>query len=86
MSVPLLVCHGTADTRIDCSHSRAVARQTPDKPDFSYVEFGGASHSFRPEAQHWPRLASVIAEWVVADPARGSTADAPDDEREYSLA
>lgn len=67
VSAPLLVCHGTNDTRIDCSHSRklADARRKGSDENFSYREIPGASHSFRPDAEHWRHLASIVASWFA---------------------
>jgi alpha-beta hydrolase superfamily lysophospholipase len=69
LKVPLLVCHGTDDVRIDCSHTRKlvdtrkhVAR--PDKArDFRYIEFKGASHSFRPAENCWDKLGDELTAW-----------------------
>lgn len=66
LDVPLLVCHGTNDARIDCSHSRALAEQRSARPgDFVYREFEGASHSFRRADDCWPELASAVAKWFA---------------------
>jgi alpha-beta hydrolase superfamily lysophospholipase len=64
---PLLVCHGTADTRIDCSHSRVLMeriRSAASVPE--YVEFPGASHSFRPADAYWDKLAAKVTSWLDA--------------------
>lgn len=63
VDIPLLVCHGTADSRIDITHNRDLARHVTPGPGFRYVEFDGASHSFKPAEQHWQRLADELAEW-----------------------
>lgn len=67
VGIPLLVCHGTADARIDCSHSRVLMeriRPADSAPD--YVEFPGASHSFRPSDAYWDKLAAKLTSWLDA--------------------
>jgi alpha-beta hydrolase superfamily lysophospholipase len=71
LKVPLLVCHGTGDVRIDCSHTRKLvdtrepgARPKSD-PDFRYIEFDGASHSFRPAETCWDKLGDELAAWFA---------------------
>lgn len=63
VEVPLLVCHGTKDTRIDSSHTRELVEARDRGQDFRYIEFDDASHSFRPENVHWRRLASAVSNW-----------------------
>jgi pimeloyl-ACP methyl ester carboxylesterase len=65
---PLLVCHGTEDTRIDCAHTRNLVAHRAQGRGFRYVEFEGASHSFRPETSCWPRLGSAITSWFAEAP------------------
>ena len=72
--VPLLVCHGTADVRIGCSHSRTIAEHCAGAPGFRFVEFPGASHSFRPEAGSWEKLGAHLTSWLAQAPARRATA------------
>jgi uncharacterized protein len=64
LQVPLLVCHGSADTRIDCSHTRELVEAVPRRA-VEYREFRGASHSFRPDDRHWKRLSSVVGGWLT---------------------
>jgi alpha-beta hydrolase superfamily lysophospholipase len=70
--IPLLVCHGTSDDRICCSHTRELVSarerisrdlQKSSDQDFCYLEVPGASHSFRPTDVHWSRLAAKVSEW-----------------------
>lgn len=73
---PLLVCHGSADTRIDCRHTRDLValqsrrRAAPDT--FRYEEFRGASHSFRPDEAHWRRLASTVSRFLSGAESLGA--------------
>ncbi|HKP90334.1 MAG TPA: alpha/beta fold hydrolase [Thermoleophilaceae bacterium] len=76
LEVPLLVCHGTADTRINCEGTRKLVdarkRRAPKSSDFDYWEFSGASHSFRPSDSWWDHIASAVTTWFSARPSRGS--------------
>jgi pimeloyl-ACP methyl ester carboxylesterase len=63
IGVPLLVGHGTADERISCEHSQALAGQVGPNQDFTYIEFVGASHSFRPDGQRL-RVANTVVDWL----------------------
>jgi alpha-beta hydrolase superfamily lysophospholipase len=71
LKVPLLVCHGTGDARIDCSHTRELVDtrdlgvRPKSGPDFRYIEFDGASHSFRPAETCWDKLGDDLAAWFV---------------------
>src|SRR5262249_6444451 len=63
LGVPVLVCHGTADTRIPVQTSLdAAARSRADLVRFCL--FDGASHSFRPENEHRPKLIETIVQWL----------------------
>lgn len=64
LRVPLLVCHGTADSRIDISHSRELAARVPPGQTFRYTEYDGASHSFRPPEIHWEPLSQEFTTWL----------------------
>jgi pimeloyl-ACP methyl ester carboxylesterase len=86
LDVPLLVCHGTEDSRIDCSHSRKLVPHDSRTGRFRFLEFPGASHSFRPEDDCWPPLASVVTDWFRDVPRSRQTALTDDSEREYSFA
>jgi pimeloyl-ACP methyl ester carboxylesterase len=86
LDVPLLVCHGTEDIRIDCSHSRKLVPHESRTRHFRFLEFPGASHSFRPEDDCWPPLASVVTDWFRDVPRSRQTALTDDSEREYSFA
>jgi putative redox protein len=63
-TVPLIVCHGTADERIPFSSSQRVFA-SKDSNIVKLVEFSGASHSFRPEDVHRPSLASLLSAWFT---------------------
>lgn len=66
VGIPLLVCHGTNDDRISCKYSRDIANCRKDKnksSHFKYMEFEGASHSFKPESYHWAKLARDVTNW-----------------------
>ena len=63
LKVPLLVCHGTDDVRIKCAHSRELVEQRIGNSMFKYVEFPGASHSFRPAESSWTRLGQELTLW-----------------------
>jgi alpha-beta hydrolase superfamily lysophospholipase len=66
LGVPLLVCHGSNDTRIPISASRhcfdAVKKKNKDKVLFA--EFIGASHSFRPKKEHRKALIKLLSSWL----------------------
>jgi alpha-beta hydrolase superfamily lysophospholipase len=63
LKVPLLVCHGTDDARIDCSHTRELVERRDSTNDFRYMEFEGASHSFRPAEASWDKLGDALTAW-----------------------
>lgn len=78
LGVPILVCHGTADERIPISFSREL-RACADRDgldDVHFLEFPGASHSFRPEA-HRPRLFESLVSWVEGLPRHVSSSHPP---------
>lgn len=67
LQIPLLVCHGTEDARVECSHTQQLVRQRKMNQDhFQYEELVGASHSFRPEDTYWPKVASLVSTWFEA--------------------
>lgn len=86
LGLPLLVCHGSKDVRIHCAHTRRLAELRSDDPDFHYVEFKGASHSFRPEANYWPRLASTVSDWFIQARSPAAADQLDNRARQYSLA
>lgn len=63
VGIPLLVCQGTEDARIACAQIRQLYR--PRSDDFRYIELNGASHSFRPPDNHWPRIANMVSAWFA---------------------
>lgn len=71
VDVPLLVCHGTADTRIPYSHTRSQVARRRRAEGFRYLEFDGASHSIRPADVHWERLAFAVTSWFNGDATAG---------------
>jgi alpha-beta hydrolase superfamily lysophospholipase len=83
---PLVVCHGTKDARIHCAHTRKLAAHRTEAQDFRYVEFEGASHSFRPETSCWPRLASTVTDWFAEATRPPATNRVDSSERQYRFA
>lgn len=67
IGVPLLVCHGTADTRIACSHTHELVAARGLGRDFAYMQLGGASHSFRPAERCWRVLSAALTGWFGQD-------------------
>jgi alpha-beta hydrolase superfamily lysophospholipase len=65
---PVLLCHGTADTRIPhATTERAVEAAGGERPSaLSMWLFAGASHLFRPAEQHHAALRDATAAWVDA--------------------
>lgn len=62
---PLLICHGTEDARIPFESTRLLVEDTTHwrvRPRFE--PFLGASHSFRPDAEHWTRLQRLLSGWL----------------------
>ncbi len=70
LEVPLLVCHGTADARVDYTHTEKLAAPLDGEPDFHHIPFDGASHSFRP-VDMWDKLGDDLASWI-GEAARSS--------------
>lgn len=62
--VPILVGHGTQDSRIPYSGTKAILRRGQLGRDVTFKRFAGATHSFRPESQHWPELNRRLCEWL----------------------
>jgi alpha-beta hydrolase superfamily lysophospholipase len=68
---PMLLCHGTLDTRIPFATTKAVAHNcakwsTPGR----FVPFEGASHSFRPDETHRARLGELLTGWALEQCSR----------------
>lgn len=64
LEVPLLVCHGTADTRIKYTYTEELLRsRSGSEFSFRHIKVDGASHSFRPADRCWDRLGDDLAEW-----------------------
>ena len=61
--LPLLVCHGSDDRRIPLETSLRIFGETRQR-GVDFQRFDGATHSFRPEDLHWPRLARVVGSWL----------------------
>ena len=66
--MPLLVCHGTGDTRVSHEFSQRAFEQASEHRALRFETFEGASHTFRPSEMYWERLFSSIREWI--DPTR----------------
>lgn len=87
--VPLLVCHGTADVRIDCGFTQELVVERGEDRDFGYLQFADASHSFRPEEHAWRLLAAALTSWFGGARSRqlsGDDASDSEEARELSLA
>ncbi|MBS1845145.1 MAG: alpha/beta fold hydrolase [Actinobacteria bacterium] len=67
LEMPLLVCHGTADSRVDYTHTEELVARMDRERNFRHVRFEGASHSFRPAADsgenHWVKLGDELVTW-----------------------
>jgi uncharacterized protein len=67
LEMPLLVCHGTADSRVDYTHTKELLPPTECGRSFEHIPFEGASHSFRMTADstenHWDKLGSDLVTW-----------------------
>jgi alpha-beta hydrolase superfamily lysophospholipase len=65
VNTPLLVCHGTRDSRIDFSNIQTLVKaRRRDAAAFKFFKVKGASHSFRPDITYWPALASQVSDWI----------------------
>lgn len=72
LDMPLFVCHGTADTRIDHAHTQElVAERGGSGADFGYWQIDGASHSFRPQESHWRMLGAALTTWFARSRSSG---------------
>lgn len=78
---PLLVCHGTADSRIPIAHTEAAMKHA-DEAQTTFFRVPGASHSFKPSERCWPKLSRQIVDWLDTRECSGpqSTVD-----RHYKL-
>ncbi len=63
IGLPLLVCHGTDDSRIPVEHSRKVFAGSRNESAI-FAEFPGASHSFRPAPMQRPILFDLFTRWL----------------------
>lgn len=70
LGLPLLVCHGTNDERIPIEHSRQLFSASSQRERLSFVEFQGASHSFKPAPEMRPKLFRLFAHWLSSDAFR----------------
>ncbi len=61
--IPILICHGTGDDRIPIGDTREAFDAAP-RSNVRFAEFSGASHSFRPETQHWSKLKQLLLLWL----------------------
>ncbi len=64
VGIPILVCHGTEDVRIPYNVTEAMYRRGRLGEQAFFLSFDGATHSFRPEDVHRPRLYSSLCEWM----------------------
>lgn len=58
-----LICHGTEDSRISVSLTREIVSNAKS-PHLQYIEFKGASHSFKPQRRHRDKLLDVTYSWL----------------------
>lgn len=65
IGIPLLVCHGTADSRIPIEHT-LDALATSSGRQTCFREFAGASHSFKPADRHWHELSACLRGWLAS--------------------
>ena len=64
LTKPLLVIHGTEDTRIDIAYSdQAVKKNKISGVEYHRIE--GATHSFRPPEQNWQVVAQTLTKWFL---------------------
>ena len=63
LGLPLLVCHGTDDSRIPIEHSRQVF-SCSDNERIIFAEFDGASHSFKPAQEQRSSLFNLFTRWL----------------------
>lgn len=63
LGIPLLVCHGTDDSRIPIEHTRQVFSRCKHE-SVTFAEFAGASHSFRPAQEQRSRLYDLFMRWL----------------------
>lgn len=63
LKVPLLVCHGTADSRVDYTHTEELVARIDQESNFQHIPFEGASHSFRPAESCWGKLGDDLVTW-----------------------
>ena len=63
LGIPLLVCHGTDDTRIPIRHTRQVVKRC-QQDRVMFAEFVGASHSFRPTQEQRSNLYDLFLRWL----------------------
>ena len=69
LGIPLMVCHGTDDARIPFKTSLEVFKRSP-RADILFIEFCGASHSFRPDEQYRSHLIQRFSQWLSDDGLR----------------
>ncbi len=62
--MPILILHGTEDARIPYMGTRAMSRDQRLGKNLTFLAFRGASHSFRPEDTHRPRVYATICKWI----------------------
>jgi alpha-beta hydrolase superfamily lysophospholipase len=67
LGLPLMICHGSSDSRIPVDSSRTSFEVAAKKNinNIVYAEFVGASHSFRPEKRCRTQLLQLLAQWLT---------------------
>ena len=61
LDIPLFVCHGTNDSRIQPEHTKRLLETASITPKHYF--FAGASHSFRPDGTYWDILGAATSIW-----------------------
>lgn len=69
LGIPLLVCHGTKDSRIPIAHTRGVIERCKHAP-LTFAEFTGATHSFRPTQEQRSCLYDLFLHWLADEDFR----------------
>lgn len=67
LRLPLLVCHGTSDTRIPyVTSEKVVSRALAADCQVQFKLFDGATHSFRPAETFHPMVIDALCSWIDA--------------------
>jgi len=66
LPVPLLICHGEEDSKIDIRHTKEIYQTCrSSRGDLEFRAIPRASHSFRPENEYWPQISSLVSQWFL---------------------